>query len=556
MASAVTNQRRDHVVSILCSVLDLPSNDRRARLLNLIDTDEEVEESVAKVEDLCSGSLGVFSADELRVAGKLRLPDAATEGTLTASDSWAKVLTLVQRKDNVEDSLQSLITLNIECGKIASAFRAPTSRYLGGSEKLSVASSGRREELKKRIKEYQEKCALLETKSKSLEDNYNACFSLPYINKSDQPKTNVGVKEGGDHRRIFDQTTKPHDHILTKLQALGAEFNFDTAENNDLVSDARSFANKLSDILHMFYLVYAEAIAVGRDNLSDDPSHSKAVDEERQAISEEIQSLWEEVIPVAHMAVEKEFLKPFLKEVDHAAKDAKLRNSTISAYILGVLRYMNQHLRALSERGYSIPDLSEGDSRQQPVPYDNHGSVIELMQDYFAAYSSVPIDLDSDDSKGDAGEKVVTKLQEFVANREGKLSATYGQMQTLFEAAAKSNLGNVEIGRAIISRRIVADGSLGLDVPRNFHRDDEAEEAIRLMEDEVEVVRERFRSLGQSGAAEAPDFVLQAYLKAHKRIPAKSSKEGCLASGKFHVACPACQACPEFTDFISRWSDA
>lgn len=240
---------------------------------------------------------------------------------------------------------------------------------------------------------------------------------------------------------------------------------------------------------------------------------------------------------------------------------------------------MNQHLRALSERfymlllhhqalfdaysftltrtsGYSIPDLSEGDSRQQPVPYDNHGSVIELMQDYFAAYSSVPIDLDSDDSKGDAGEKVVTKLQEFVANREGKLSATYGQMQTLFEAAAKSNLGNVEIGRAIISRRIVADGSLGLDVPRNFHRDDEAEEAIRLMEDEVEVVRERFRSLGQSGAAEAPDFVLQAYLKAHKRIPAKSSKEGCLASGKFHVACPACQACPEFTDFISRWSDA
>lgn len=67
MASAVTNQIRDHVVSILCSVLDLPSNDRRARLLNLIDTDEEVEESVVKVEDLCSGSLGVFSADELKV---------------------------------------------------------------------------------------------------------------------------------------------------------------------------------------------------------------------------------------------------------------------------------------------------------------------------------------------------------------------------------------------------------------------------------------------------------------------------------------------------------
>lgn len=241
---------------------------------------------------------------------------------------------------------------------------------------------------------------------------------------------------------------------------------------------------------------------------------------------------------------------------------------------------MNQHLQALSERlyilllhhqalfdaynfaltrtsGCSISDLPKGDSRQPSVMHDNHSSVIELMRDYFARYGSVPIDTESDDPKGQTGEKVVTKLQELVASRDGKLSAMYGQMQTLFEAAAKSNLGNVEIGRAILARRIVADSSSsGLDVPQNFHRDDEAEEAIHLMEDEVEVVRERFKNLGQFGAVEASDFVSQAYLKTHKRISTKSGHEGCLASGTLHVSCPACRACPEFTDFISRWGDA
>lgn len=79
--------------------------------------------------------------------------------------------------------------------------------------------------------------------------------------------------------------------------------------------------------------MYTEALNVGRGDLSDGPSYSKAVDAERRAISEEIQSLWEEVVPVAHMAVEKEFLKPFLKEVEYAAKDAKFRNATITAYV-------------------------------------------------------------------------------------------------------------------------------------------------------------------------------------------------------------------------------
>lgn len=46
-------------------------------------------------------------------------------------------------------------------------------------------------------------------------------------------------------RQIYNETTSPHDHILTKLQALGWELNYDSTKNDDLVSEARRFASEL-----------------------------------------------------------------------------------------------------------------------------------------------------------------------------------------------------------------------------------------------------------------------------------------------------------------------
>lgn len=63
------------------------------------------------------------------------------------------------------------------------------------------------------------------------------------------------------------------------------------------------------------------------------PTHAKAIQEERQAIADEIESLWQEVVPVAHMAVENQFLKPFLRTTMVNKRQVKLRNATISAYV-------------------------------------------------------------------------------------------------------------------------------------------------------------------------------------------------------------------------------
>lgn len=345
--------------------------------------------------------------------------------------------------------------------------------------------------------------------------------------------------------------------------------------------------------------VYIEACSAGRDDLSDIPSHAKAIEEERQVLVDEIQSLWDEIIPVAHMAVEKEFLKPLLETINIRNKEGKLRNSVISTYVRiqslqfqnhhrltlsqtsGMLRYMNQHLEVLAERIYiltlhhkalfdayqftmarmsgdSILDLPKSITQKPTLESDDRSSIIELLHDYFGRYGSVPIEFDPENPGRTPQAFAVSQIRQFVASRDGKLPAMYAQMQTLFEAAAKANLGNVEIGRAILAQRLGADRNSGFDLSDAiFLKDDEAEEAIRLMANEVEVVREHFKRLDKSGsgASTAPDFVVQAYIKANKRLSSKGC-EGCLSSGNVFTTCPTCRGCLKFTEFVSRWSDA
>lgn len=67
MTSVPSNSRRDRVVNVLSHVIGLKGADDRSRLVALIAVDQEIEESVAKMEDLCTGSLGSYTTDELKV---------------------------------------------------------------------------------------------------------------------------------------------------------------------------------------------------------------------------------------------------------------------------------------------------------------------------------------------------------------------------------------------------------------------------------------------------------------------------------------------------------
>jgi Holliday junction resolvasome RuvABC endonuclease subunit len=63
------------------------------------------------------------------------------------------------------------------------------------------------------------------------------------------------------------------------------------------------------------------------------PSQADALQSELKAIVNEIQSLWDEVVPVAHMAVEKALLEPILKTVDTKKVSREHQNSIITTYV-------------------------------------------------------------------------------------------------------------------------------------------------------------------------------------------------------------------------------
>lgn len=62
-------------------------------------------------------------------------------------------------------------------------------------------------------------------------------------------------------------------------------------------------------------------------------SRARASEAELQALLEETNSLWEEVVPVAHMAVEKTMLEPILKLVNTKMEAQDYQNAIIGSYV-------------------------------------------------------------------------------------------------------------------------------------------------------------------------------------------------------------------------------
>jgi gamma-glutamyl:cysteine ligase YbdK (ATP-grasp superfamily) len=62
-------------------------------------------------------------------------------------------------------------------------------------------------------------------------------------------------------------------------------------------------------------------------------SKGHTFEDEIRALLDEINSLWDEVVPVAHMAVEKTMLEPILKLVEAKEQSQKHQNAIIGSYV-------------------------------------------------------------------------------------------------------------------------------------------------------------------------------------------------------------------------------
>ncbi|KAI0602928.1 hypothetical protein F4775DRAFT_4369 [Biscogniauxia sp. FL1348] len=383
--------------------------------------------------------------------------------------------------------------------------------------------------------------------------------------------------------RLFKVNTTSYDHILTKLQALGWELHYDDSVRDAILYNARRGASQI--ILNLAHnchtqlnIVFQEAATSYAVNAPNVPEYGRVVNQEREAIASEIQSLWDEVVPVAHMAVERQYLKPILDSVEMASETREVRNAAICTYASAVLRYMNKRLMVLAERiqtlvyhhqalfnaFHYLEARAHGQdpracprTRSHTVQIVTPGraekaNLVDLVRHYMHVYGSIPIEVDYDSLESPI--KTLSKIDEYVQSRAEKGLQIAQDMHKFFETAVKAGLVDTELGGQIILDCMIMDSATGL-YDNSIFTDQQLEESVAATRAQVQLIRKIFNDLQLTEAEAAPDFALDAYKKVAECLAAKNG-HGCFKpDSRAPVTCSKCIRCLNFQNFIRRWGE-
>ncbi|KAI1491020.1 hypothetical protein F5X96DRAFT_678672 [Biscogniauxia mediterranea] len=384
--------------------------------------------------------------------------------------------------------------------------------------------------------------------------------------------------------RLFKVNATSYDHILSKLQALGWELNYDDSVRDAILYNARRGASQI--ILNLAHnchtqlnIVFQEAAATYAINAPNVAEYGRVVNQEREAIASEIQSLWDEVVPVAHMAVERQYLKPILDSVEMANETREVRNAAICAYASAVLRYMNKRLMVLAERiqtlvyhhqalfnaFYYVEARAHGEDPKAYPKTQSHtvkiatsdgednANLVDLVRHYMHVYGSIPIEVDYDPLESPI--KTLSKIDEYVQSRAEKGLQIAQDMHKFFETAVKAGLVDTELGGQIILDCMLMDSATGL-YDDSIFTDQQLEESVAATRAQVHLIRKIFNDLQLTEAETAPDFALDAYRKIAECLAVKNG-HGCFKpDSRAAVTCPKCIRCLHFQNFIRRWGES
>ncbi|GAP87786.1 putative vacuolar H+ Ca2+ [Rosellinia necatrix] len=303
-------------------------------------------------------------------------------------------------------------------------------------------------------------------------------------------------------------------------------------------------------------------------------SHHKAVHDEAADIIKEIDWLWEEVIPVAHMSVSAQYLNPVLQHFKEWEDTKRFREAIMTTYSAGVLRFMNDRLSAVAERTQIliyhhqalnnvswIRQLQEASSptdlvparmphtlAQNVQPRRDHATAPENLQAFMRMYGAVPVQVDDPFPKA-----TPSLLDEYVQSRAHKGDTLLQDLHKLFEAATKSGLTDKELGGELLLDSLLADSAATPLQPGSVYKDAQLEGSIAMLRDQANQVQEMFKDLKLEGPASAPDYVAHAYRQTADRLAAKVG-ESCFRDGENpNPACMTCIRCLKFEEFVRKW---
>ncbi|KAI1659441.1 hypothetical protein F4813DRAFT_352997 [Daldinia decipiens] len=381
-------------------------------------------------------------------------------------------------------------------------------------------------------------------------------------------------------KQVFETTIVSYDHILGRLNALYCELGDDVIDDDAILRTARRHANQIvlslaTKCRASLDTVFLETSATPNKRVSFAPDNAQAINDERDDVYAEIKSLWDEMVPLAHMVVEKEFLKPILEKVETCSERQTIRDATVSRYTSAILGFMNERLRLLADRikmlAYhhqsllstfthmnNTPDLDVTKRLAKNPPSDQKkGSskvkdhtLLESIRRQMELYGPVPIDVDKANPL--TPHMQIRKLDHYVTSRQKKGNDLSKDIHQFFEKAAKAELTDAELGSQLLLDSIIADSAAASSqMGGHVYEDQQVEDSVTTLKSQAGEIQTVFRQLREDGAdpsISAPDFIAYAHSQAAKQFSYKGGEGISLAKGQ--------EQCPKLAALIHDWGDS
>ncbi|KAI1755472.1 hypothetical protein F4782DRAFT_488664 [Xylaria castorea] len=365
-----------------------------------------------------------------------------------------------------------------------------------------------------------------------------------------------------------------HDYVLQHIERWRRLVNVDSHESEVIIDRAREHVNQL--VYSITRHCQAQLATIFHESIRDNAArsvHQDGVQDEAADIVKEIDWLWEEVIPVAHMSVSAQYLRPVLNTFENWERSKLFRDAVVTTYASGVLKFMNDRLYAVAERTQTlvyhhqalnnVAGVRQSSQTLDPIKKDSRHVPRTLAQDtqtqrkcatasenlraFMQIYGAVPIHTSDPLQKS-----TVSLLDEHVQTRTRKGDALLQDLHKLFEAATKSGLTDRELGGELLLESLLADSAASPVQPGSVYKDAQLEGSIAMLQGQAEQVQEMFNILKLEGPASAPDYVNHSYRQTVDRLAAKVGEQ-CLRGDNTNAACMACVRCVKFEEFVRRW---
>ncbi|KAI0415823.1 hypothetical protein F5X98DRAFT_345605 [Xylaria grammica] len=373
-----------------------------------------------------------------------------------------------------------------------------------------------------------------------------------------------------------------YDHVLQHIARWRHLVDVDSHEGEATINRARE---------HVSHLVYTitrrcqvQLAAVFHENISRNVARSDhqkaAVHDEAADIIKEIDWLWEEVVPVAHMSVSAQFLRPVLTRFKDWKDSKNLREAIVTTYVSGVLKFMNDRLSVVAERtrtlvyhhralhsialigqlkeisdpvemtsGHHVPPTSAHKTQSHNMKsQDQHSTTSDKLQAFMQFYGAIPIQ-----ANGSFSSPTPSLLDEYVQNRAHKGDALLQDLHKLFEGATKSGLTDQERGGELLLESLLADSAASPSQPGSVYKDIQLEGSIEMLRGQSKQIQEMFKDLKLEGPLLAPDHVAYAYQQTTDQLAAKVGERYSKEGDNPNPACRDHIRCLKFEEFVRKW---